>query len=441
MKRIYLKILLPVLILSIWILPAWAASRVEIPSSPLLHPVGSGARALGMGGAFIAVADDATAASWNPGGLIQLDSPEMSVVYGCVHRAQDNSFAEHPEAEGTAAFDYFDLNYLSIAYPFELLKRNMILSLNYQQMYVNYSWSYKLDERDPSFFTDFTRSSYEQDGALYALGLAYCIQLNISFSLGITLNYWGDVLFESQWEQKYSKKWETKNGTDSENRTEEYSFKGWNANLGFLWRLSEQWTVGGVFKTPFTADIEHTVTGETIATNQVTPIDERYDEKLHMPMSYGIGIAYRHSDWLTVSADVYRTHWEDFELENEAGVKFSPITAKEIKESDIDPTTWFRMGAEYLYIGEKFVIPFRGGIFYDPAPSEGSADAYYGISLGTGFLYEPRDRKKGLWERLIFDVAYQFRFGEDVGTHMLKDLNFSQDIQEHTVYASVIVHF
>ena len=44
--------------------------RVEIPSSP--NPVGSGARALGMGGAFIAIADDATAASWNPGGLIQL---------------------------------------------------------------------------------------------------------------------------------------------------------------------------------------------------------------------------------------------------------------------------------------------------------------------------------------------------------------------------------
>jgi hypothetical protein len=52
--------------------------RVEIPSS--VNPVGSGARALGMGGAFIAVADDATAASWNPGGLIQLETPEVSVV-------------------------------------------------------------------------------------------------------------------------------------------------------------------------------------------------------------------------------------------------------------------------------------------------------------------------------------------------------------------------
>jgi hypothetical protein len=51
---------------------------VSIASSP--NPVGSGARALGMGGAFIAVADDATAASWNPSGLIQLERPELSIV-------------------------------------------------------------------------------------------------------------------------------------------------------------------------------------------------------------------------------------------------------------------------------------------------------------------------------------------------------------------------
>src|SRR5258708_39402087 len=37
---------------------------------------GSGARAFGMGGAFLARADDATAASWNPAGLSYLRVPE-----------------------------------------------------------------------------------------------------------------------------------------------------------------------------------------------------------------------------------------------------------------------------------------------------------------------------------------------------------------------------
>jgi hypothetical protein len=43
-------------------------------------PVGSGARAQGQGLAFIAVADDATAASHNPGGLLQVVEPEASIV-------------------------------------------------------------------------------------------------------------------------------------------------------------------------------------------------------------------------------------------------------------------------------------------------------------------------------------------------------------------------
>ena len=59
--------------------PAWGqiTQTVEIASSP--NPVGSGARALGMGGAFIGVADDATAAYANPSGLVQLVRPEVSV--------------------------------------------------------------------------------------------------------------------------------------------------------------------------------------------------------------------------------------------------------------------------------------------------------------------------------------------------------------------------
>ena len=53
------------------------------------------------------------------------------------------------------------------------------------------------------------------------------------------------------------------------------------------------------------------------------------------------------------------------------------------------------------------------------------------ISVGTGI---------GIG-RFIFDIAYQYRFGKDVGKSILPDLNFSQDVDEHTVYASIIIHF
>ena len=34
---------------------------------------GVGARALGMGSSFVSIADDATAAYWNPAGLVQIE--------------------------------------------------------------------------------------------------------------------------------------------------------------------------------------------------------------------------------------------------------------------------------------------------------------------------------------------------------------------------------
>ncbi|MFA5859240.1 MAG: tetratricopeptide repeat protein [Elusimicrobiota bacterium] len=42
---------------------------------------GAGARALGMGKAYVAVANDATAGFWNPGGLAQVDRAELNVLH------------------------------------------------------------------------------------------------------------------------------------------------------------------------------------------------------------------------------------------------------------------------------------------------------------------------------------------------------------------------
>lgn len=54
-------------------------TRIDITGRQNLT-LGSGARAMGMGGAFLARADDATAASWNPAGLSYLRLPEVSFV-------------------------------------------------------------------------------------------------------------------------------------------------------------------------------------------------------------------------------------------------------------------------------------------------------------------------------------------------------------------------
>ncbi len=59
-----------------------SASRVSADSySCEFLSIGAGARALGLGGAFVAVADDSTAAYWNPAGLCQLEGRDLTLMH------------------------------------------------------------------------------------------------------------------------------------------------------------------------------------------------------------------------------------------------------------------------------------------------------------------------------------------------------------------------
>ena len=409
--------------------------RVEIPSSP--NPVGSGARALGMGGAFIAVADDATAASWNPGGLIQLEKPEVSLVGAVFYRVEDNEFGTDPEASGSQSVTDANINYFSIAYPFTLLNRNMIVSLNYQNLFdFSREWNFPLVQGANGLSLS-QNIDYDQNGNLSAVGLAYAIQVTPRLSFGITLNFWEDWGDMNEWEQTTQQQG-TGNlmGTDFTFESVSYdrfTFSGFNVNVGVLWGISDKLTLGAVLKTPFTADVNRESTfASSVSLNPPSP-PTVYTEclELDMPMSYGIGIAFRSSDRLTISGDIYRTEWQDFVFTDSQGNETSAISGLPVGVSDIDSTIQLRLGAEYLIIRPNYIIPLRGGIFYDPAPAEGSPDNFYGFSLGSGFA-------KG---RFIFDIAYQYRFGRDVGTSILQNLNFSQDVDEHTLYGSIIFHF
>lgn len=155
-------------------------AQPEIPSS--FNPVGSGARAMGMGGAFIGVADDATAASWNPGGLFQLELPEVSIVGKVLDRREDNRFEYNPEASTDQGISENSINYLSIA---------------------------------------------------------YCIEVTERFSLGLTLNIWDDLfhMHKNKWEQDTRQWGQLTDGNSvylfESSSFDRYSFRGYNVNLWY----------------------------------------------------------------------------------------------------------------------------------------------------------------------------------------------------------------
>jgi len=416
--------------------------QVGVASSP--NPVGSGARAMGMGGAFIAIADDATAASWNPAGLIQLEKPEVSIVGAYFDRREEFSSAVHPEIKNTGEIDDFNINYFSATYPFRFY-RNMVVSVNYQRLYefersFDYSYDYS------SLGVNFTqRKRFDQEGFIGAMGLAYAIEITPWLSLGATLNIWTDDLFwDNEWKETF-----TEHGVGTQSAvpvtidtryTDKYSdFRGLNANFGLLWNMNRYLTLGAVIKTPFDADIRHehrftqtSAFGPPINTTVPGEQSTSEDVELSMPLSYGIGVAWRVSDALSFDLDVYRTDWSEYILTDSQGNHFSPIDGQPESASDVEDTTQVRIGGEYLFISQKrnIVVPLRAGFFYDPEPSHGDIKDFYGIAVGSGIAYK----------RFIFDMAYQLRRGCDVDTGNLIATS-EADITQHLFLASVIIHF
>lgn len=418
--------------------PAMGQVAQEVGFSGSPNPVGSGARALGMGGAFIGIADDATAASWNPGGLIQLETPEISAVISYEHRSEKRSFQNNPGASGTYSIELTDLNYLSAAYPFTLCDRNMVVSLNYQTLYdfnreVTADYQYNQPFPGPSGARN---TNKETEGYLKAVSPAFAVQVTPQLSAGLTVNWFSKDL-GCNWKTTYTDKLDgTFAGlpyTRNVIYNDEYQFDGFNFNLGVLWNVNAALTLGAVFKTPFDADVHYREVFAVSGTTQNTPptvvLDE--DQTIRMPSSYGIGMAWRFSDTFTMDLDVYRTDWQHYAIKQADGREISPITGQLSSLSDTQPTHQVRIGGEYLFIRKNYAIPVRAGVFYDPEPTANAPDDFYGISVGSGIA-------KG---RIVVDMAYQYRWGSGVRMVRLGQEEVEQGVQQHTVYISLIYHF
>ena len=429
-----------IVILIIYLSPlCYAAPIFEVPSS--FNPVGSGGRALGMAGAYIGSADDGTAASYNPAGLLRLEDYEFAVVFSHVNRRENNTFTISPRSSGGHSISESDINYLSAALIFECYGLNMAFSMSYQYLYdLTRDWSFINENYPTSTIYSIDNWIYQQNGGLSAIGLAYGVQLSKEFSLGITCNFWDNSLSENKWEQIYHRKGLLVNGTfrlpSEADYTESYTFKGFNCNIGFMFKLKHNLLIGGVLKTPFSATVDYERLGRSVkyAYGQtiVDPIHAKEDLTLDMPMSYGIGLLYTLWDKWSISGDIYCTRWDHFVLRDSEGFEYYPITGKRVDESNVDETYQIRLGTEYLFQNQASIISLRGGLFYDPAPAETHPDDFWGISLGIGYCTK---------HRFSFDLAYQFRTGHNVGTGGLAHRGFSQNVYEHTVYVSFLNYY
>jgi hypothetical protein len=189
----------------------WAASSPALAGGKYAAEflrIGVGARALGLGGAFVAIADDASAPYWNPAGLARTARPEMLFM----HAEQFGSIANHDFASfvqplGTAG------NGSAVA--MSLVRFSVDNILVTRDAYDDLNHNGQRDPGEPirpdQFYTD---SDTE-----YALLLSYARAAAERLSLGGNLKLIRQGLLDNT------------------------SF-GMGLDLGVIWRPAEAWSLG-----------------------------------------------------------------------------------------------------------------------------------------------------------------------------------------------------
>jgi hypothetical protein len=377
------------------------AQAADIPFGVLLSEqaqasftlVGAGARAGGMGGAFTAMADDATAASFNPAGLAQLIEPEASVVAS--YRRQKDRFVDFTSSDqvpvlaltdSSLDFDRTDLNFASITLPFHAFGRLWCAQVSTHELVdFTYSGSREFLETEANGTPLFRlRQSSEQTGGIRVHSASLALAATERALVGVTLNRW-----RGEWTYS-SLNAEAPVATLNE---EKFLFRqsnhltGWNADFGLLLRYPRL-NVGLRYQMPFRAAYEFRSALETDLPTPLRP-SGRTRTHLHWPGTLTAGIAWKPADRWTTSVDWSRTDWSHLSFAPASGGDklnfFDLQTAGRTGASEV--STW-RLGTEVLFFVGDAVVPLRFGGFREPQPARdpvtGGRMVTTGYSLGLG---------------------------------------------------------
>lgn len=412
--------------------------------------LGAGARAMGLGGAFIAVADDATAVSFNPAGLAQLLQPEVSfVTRGTQRNVGYEDFATTARGHVLAVSDTvassarFDPLFVSATAPLRVGGRNLVFQLSIQRAFAQNEDSDRTLDESPlvsgSGVPTHLVQSINQSGQidLYSFAVAYEVSQRIL--LGVAYNQW-----RGRWSLD-SSSLQTAGLTNTSVAFKQVNaLDGGNFNFGLIWRWPT-WSLGLVHQTGFHADYTFsTELATSLPRGNARPVAATTG--LHWPASTGIGFAYRPSDQWLVTSDLTHTLWSTTRYMSASPALNGQSFFDFDKGGRTPDATAVHLGVEYLWLTARdWVVPLRAGLSREPQPV---LDRYTGeqrvmkwASVGTGF-------KRG---NLGLDLAYRYGWSrrqasqflaiDQILSHMPPTSIGTERIREQRMDVSVIYQF
>ncbi|MBU1356302.1 MAG: outer membrane protein transport protein [Candidatus Edwardsbacteria bacterium] len=399
--------------------------------------MGAGARAHGMGGAFIGVSDDATAVGWNPAGIAQLDKMEASIngFFNIKKYSYEETWIGGSYDESNS-ISHFAPSFASFILPLKAADKNLVLAVAYQRL-IDFGFA---DSDTGSYFDGTNTITWEreekQTGGIDAITPAIAFQVTPQFSVGAA----GNILVKGS---TYTSE-RTYSDGDFYNVEENYSYSGFNINAGALATMNK-FNIGVSMRLPFTL----TESAERQRTsNYLTPAtyDTTYpDFEVTMPLMFGAGIALKPTDKFTISADFEHRSYSNSEATKKIAV-YDTLTwvATGTKDTTYNMgwhnVNQFRFGLEYILSGATAVFPVRLGFRTDP-------------KLFTGHYGDGTDTTQAVGKvftggfglvmgKVMLDLAYEYGVTNWVDIEIPANTYTEKYIEKtHNILASCIFHF
>ena len=337
-----------------------------------------GARSLGLGGAFVAVADDATAAWANPAGLVQIGRPEVSaegryweystpyVASGRVRGTPsgiglDTSAGVRSE---TSEFDVTGLAFLSFVYPKDrwslALYRHVLANLETEST-TEGVFSETPDGRTVRFLDQSNRSNLE----MISYGLSGAHRITETLSIGLGIVYY-QTLAEIESDLYFWDDLDDPLGSGTSYIGERFVLgqtlysDDWSFGFvaGLLWRVTPNWSLGGRYRQGPRVDLGIEARVGSILDLGVPPgsvIDLGPAGRSDFPDNFGLGLAYRSRDGrLTLSFEWDRVTYSD------------SLESLEVEDQDLDDADEIHLGGEWAFLHSKPLFAARAGVWFDP---------------------------------------------------------------------------
>lgn len=338
------------------VLAATSASAQVPPEIPLLPRLGTGARALGMGGAYSAVAEDYTALSYNPAGLAQVRRVEFGGAFDFRSVDQDVTYLGTLES---TPLNKSGIQSIGFAYPFPTYRGSMVIAFSYDRLTPIDTDYFRTGEGNGVAFEE---ESIQEDGSLSAWQAGFATDVSRNLSLGATAAILtGNSLRERSFD------YEGTNNFDYERTrtTTDMDISALTGRLGALVRISPALRLGLALHLPEHLDLEGTIDDDVIRYEDV-PRDtldyvESYgfQDDLDLPVKLAAGLAFAPTGGLRgllLSGDVTYTDWQQIDY---AG----PIRLDNRRYA-YRPTTDIRFGAEYAF--PQVPLRLRAGYISQP---------------------------------------------------------------------------